>query len=60
MRSDRIVPFYGMLTWGTETSQYPQENKTTVIPEVVASEPGTAQTDDVFLHFRGCRTDILS
>ena len=29
-------------TWGTETSHYPQENKTIVIPRVVASEMGTA------------------
>ena len=27
-------------TWGSETSQYPQEEKTTVIPRVVASENG--------------------
>jgi hypothetical protein len=27
-------------TWGSETSQYPQEEKTTVIPVVVASETG--------------------
>ena len=27
-------------TWGSETSQYPQEEKTTVIPSVVASERG--------------------
>ena len=32
-------------TWGSETSQYPQEEKTTVIPRVVASESGTAQTN---------------
>ena len=31
-------------TWGSETSQYPQEEKTKVIPRVVASEIGTAQT----------------
>ena len=31
-------------TWGTETSQYPEEEKTIVIPSVVASESGTAQT----------------
>ena len=31
-------------TWGSETSQYPQEEKTTVIPKVVASEIGTGQT----------------
>ncbi len=29
-------------TWGTETSNYPQEKKTKVIPRVVASEKGTA------------------
>ncbi len=27
-------------TWGSETSQYPQEEKTKVIPGVVASETG--------------------
>ena len=27
-------------TWGSETSQYPQEEKTIVIPRVVASEIG--------------------
>ena len=32
-------------TRGSETSQYPQEEKTTVIPGVVASETGGAQTD---------------
>jgi hypothetical protein len=31
-------------TWGSETSQYPQEEKTTVIPSVVASERGRGQT----------------
>ena len=31
-------------TWGTETSKYPQEKKTIVIPVVVASETGEAQT----------------
>jgi hypothetical protein len=31
-------------TRGTETSQYPEEEKSTEIPEVAASEPGTAQT----------------
>jgi hypothetical protein len=29
-------------TWGSEPSQYPEEEKTTVIPIVVASELGTA------------------
>ena len=31
-------------TWGTETSKYPEEKKTIVIPRVVASEIGPAQT----------------
>ena len=30
----------GGRTWGTETSKYPQEKKTIVIPRVVASEMG--------------------
>ena len=36
--------FIGRQTRGTETSKYPQEKKTKVIPGVVASETGTAQT----------------
>ena len=32
-------------TPGSETSQYREEQKTTVIPSVVASERGTAQTN---------------
>ena len=39
-----LLPEYigqGEGTWGSETSQYPQEEKTTVIPLVVASERGT-------------------
>ena len=35
------------LTQGTETSKYLQEEKTTVIPQVVASERGRAQTGGV-------------
>jgi hypothetical protein len=31
-------------TRGTETSKYPEEKKTTVIPSVAASERGEAQT----------------
>ncbi len=34
-------------TQGTETSKYLQEKKTKVIPQVVASERGGAQTGDV-------------
>ena len=29
-------------TWGSETSQYPEEKKSTEIPQVVASERGKA------------------
>ena len=35
------------LTRGTETSQYPEEKKSTEIPVVVVSEPGGAQTGSV-------------
>ena len=35
---EHIVQIEG--TWGSETSQYPQEEKTKVIPLVVASERG--------------------
>jgi hypothetical protein len=34
-------------TGGSEPSQYPQEEKTIVIPSVAASERGTAQTIQV-------------
>ena len=34
-------------TEGSETSQYLQENKSTEIPKVVASERGLAQNIDV-------------
>ena len=34
-------------TRGTETSKYPEEKKTTVIPRVAASESGGAQTGAV-------------
>ena len=37
----------GKLTRGTETSQYPEEEKSIEIPQVVASERGKAQTDTV-------------
>ena len=40
-------------TQGSEPSQYPQEEKTRVIPLVAASERGTAQTG--VLALRGCR-----
>jgi hypothetical protein len=47
-------------TRGSETSQYPKEEKTKVIPLVVASESGRGQTDCVpsrqALHSWGCGT----
>ena len=46
----------GRQTRGTETSNYPQEEKTKVIAQVVASERALAQTVDVAMHLRGCRT----
>ena len=48
-------------TRGSETSQYPQEEKTTVIPLVVASESGRGQTNTVSsrqaLQYRCCGTN---
>lgn len=41
-------------TRGTETSQYPEEEKANAISQVAASETETAQTEK--LAFRGCRT----
>ena len=38
---------YRKITQRTETSKYLEEKKTTVIPQVVASERGTAQTKNV-------------
>ena len=43
LRKKKIL-FYRGLTRGTETSKYPEEKKTIVIPLVVASERGRAQT----------------
>ena len=44
-------------TGGTETSKYPEEEKTKVIPSVAASERGLAQT--YALVRRGCRTSHM-
>ena len=44
---DQSSRFIGKQTRRTETSKYPEEKKTIVIPLVVASETGTAQTNDV-------------
>ena len=43
----RVITMIMGLTRGTETSKYPQEEKTTVIPRVAASESGGAQTAGV-------------
>ena len=43
------------LTRGTETSQYPEEKKTKVIAQVVASERAGAQTGDVATHPPGLK-----
>ena len=42
--SDPVTERSSERTRGTETSKYPEEKKTTVIPRVVAIESGTAQT----------------
>ena len=42
--SDCITAQSAEQTRGTETSHYPEEKKTKVIPQVVASERGRAQT----------------
>ena len=38
-----VIP-KGRRTWGSETSQYPQEEKSKEIPLVAASERGLGQT----------------
>ena len=43
----RVITIEMGRTQGTETSKYLQEEKTTVIPQVVASERGRAQTGGV-------------
>ena len=47
VRSGSDIPLWGRQTRGTETSKYPQEEKTTVIAPVVASERAVAQTGHV-------------
>jgi hypothetical protein len=54
-RTEFIGPWKA--TWGSEPSQYPQEEKTTVIPLVAASERGIAQT--FVLARRGCRVRLV-
>ena len=44
-KPDRVILYHRKeQTQGTETSKYLEEKKTKVIPLVVASERGTAQT----------------
>ena len=51
--SDDVIRLERRRTRGTETSQYPEEEKTKVIAQVVASERATAQTTDVAMHHVG-------
>ena len=37
------------LTWGSETSQYPEERKSNETPQVAASERGIGQTEEIRL-----------
>src|SRR3712207_9559822 len=46
-------------TWGSETSQYPQEEKTTVIPRVVASESGCRLNRFHVIPGRGCGGGVV-
>ena len=52
----RIPEYIGCTrqTWGTETSQYPEEEKANAISQVAASETERAQTSK--LAYWGCRT----
>ena len=45
--SDTVTALYAGQTRGTETSHYPEEKKTKVIAQVVASERAGAQTGGV-------------
>ena len=45
--SDTVTALYAGQTRGTETSHYPEEKKTKVIAQVVASERAEAQTGGV-------------
>ena len=45
---------------GTETSQYREEETSTEIPQVVASERGAAQTDACAIPATGCMRGVDS
>jgi hypothetical protein len=48
----RVMSPYGERTRGSETSQYPQEEKSNEIPRVAASEMGLGQTKCLHLGLR--------
>ena len=52
-REERVTGQRPERTRGTETSQYPEEKKTTVIAQVVASERAIAQTAGVATRVAG-------
>ena len=49
---ERFMLPYGGRTRGSETSQYPQEEKSNEIPKVAASEMGLGQTRCLHLGLR--------
>ena len=49
----------GRTTRGTETSKYPEEEKSTEIPRVAASESGRAQTHARVTACRRCRVGVV-
>ena len=49
---ERFMLPYGERTRGSETSQYPQEEKSNEIPKVAASEMGLGQTRYLYLGLR--------
>ena len=51
----------GRVTWGTETSQYPKEKKTTVILLVAVSETGIVQRSNFrpVVGFRFILTELI-
>ena len=47
--SDSGIPQSGRRTRGTETSKYPEEEKSNEMPTVAASEAGRGQTEELRL-----------
>ena len=48
----------GKPTWRTETSKYPEEQKSIEIPPVAASERGIVQTRSCVIAVARCRTGV--